>query len=113
MRILIDECVDQQLRFFEFAEHECETAQFAGLDGMKNGRLLDAAEAAGFDVLITVDQSIPDQRSRWQGRKAGIDHFVRSHESAARFETAGSGGDCCAALDRRWSGGQNRVKPRH
>jgi hypothetical protein len=70
MRILIDECVDQQLRF-EFAEHECETAQFAGLAGMKNGRLLDAAEAAGFDVLITVDQSIPDQQSL-AGRKLAL-----------------------------------------
>jgi hypothetical protein len=29
----------------------------------KNGRLLEAAEAAGFDVLITVDQNIPDQQN--------------------------------------------------
>jgi hypothetical protein len=70
MRILLDECVDQQLRF-EFAEHECETAQFAGLAGMKNGRLLDAAEVAGFDVLITVDQSIPGQQSL-TGRKLAL-----------------------------------------
>lgn len=28
---------------------------------LKNGQLLEAAEAAGFEVLITVDQSIPDQ----------------------------------------------------
>jgi hypothetical protein len=27
------------------------------------GRRLDAAEAAGFDVLVTVDQSIPDQQN--------------------------------------------------
>jgi hypothetical protein len=33
------------------------------LAGLKNGRLLDAAEAAGFDVLITVDQNIPDQQN--------------------------------------------------
>jgi len=34
----------------------------------KNGRLLEAAEAAGFDVVITVDQNIPDQQNlagRW------------------------------------------------
>jgi hypothetical protein len=30
---------------------------------LKNGRLLEAAEAAGFDVLITVDQNIPDQQN--------------------------------------------------
>jgi hypothetical protein len=31
--------------------------------GLKNGRLLDAAEAAGFNVLLTVDQNIPDQQN--------------------------------------------------
>jgi hypothetical protein len=31
--------------------------------GFENGRLLEAAEAAGFDVLITVDQNIPDQQN--------------------------------------------------
>jgi predicted nuclease of predicted toxin-antitoxin system len=62
MRLLIDECVDQRLRRL-FAAHDCQTAAFAGLAGLKNGRLLDAAEAAGFEVLITVDQNIPDQQN--------------------------------------------------
>jgi len=43
---------------FSFPGHHCETARFAKLSGLKNGRLLDAAEAAGFDVLITVEQHI-------------------------------------------------------
>jgi len=30
---------------------------------LKNGRLLEAADAAGFDVLITADQNIPDQQN--------------------------------------------------
>jgi hypothetical protein len=30
---------------------------------MKNGMLLEAAEAAGFDVIITTDQEIPFQQS--------------------------------------------------
>lgn len=62
MRLLIDECVDERLRLL-FPGHECQTARFAKLAGLKNGRLLDAAEAAGFDVLITVDQNIPDQQN--------------------------------------------------
>jgi hypothetical protein len=62
MRLLLDECVDQRLRYF-FPEHECHTAAFANLAGLKNGRLLDAAEASGFDVLITVDQQIPSQQN--------------------------------------------------
>ncbi len=32
-----------------------------GLKGKKNGELLQAAEAAGYDVLLTVDQRIPRQ----------------------------------------------------
>jgi hypothetical protein len=62
MRLLIDECIDQRLRFL-FPEHDCQPAGFANLAGLKNGRLLEAAEAAGFDVLITVDQSIPEQQN--------------------------------------------------
>jgi len=55
MRLLIDECIDQRLRFL-FPDHDCKTAAFAKLAGLKNGRLLDAAEAAAFDALITVDR---------------------------------------------------------
>jgi predicted nuclease of predicted toxin-antitoxin system len=62
MRTLIDECVDERLRHL-FPGHDCQTARFAGLAGLKNGRLLDAAEAAGFNVLLTVDQNIPDQQN--------------------------------------------------
>ena len=62
MRILVDECVDERLRHF-FPGHDCETARFAGMAGLKNGWLLEAAEAAGFQVLITVDQNIPDQQN--------------------------------------------------
>ena len=62
MKVLIDECVDERLRLL-FPGHECQTARFANLAGLKNGRLLEAAEAAGFDVLITVDQNIPDQQN--------------------------------------------------
>ena len=62
MKILIDECVDERLRLL-FRGHDCQTARFAGLAGLKNGCLLEAAEAAGFDVLITVDQNIPDQQN--------------------------------------------------
>jgi hypothetical protein len=46
-----------------FPDHDCQTAAFAKLAGLKNGRLLDAAEVAGFEVLITVDQNIPDQQN--------------------------------------------------
>ena len=70
MRLLIDECVDERIRFL-FQEHDCRTARYANLAGLKNGRLLDAAEAAGFEVLITVDQSMPDQPDL-RGRRLSI-----------------------------------------
>ena len=62
MRILIDECVDQRLRLL-FIGHECQTAAYAGFAGLKNGVLLTAAEAAGFEVLITTDQETPFQQN--------------------------------------------------
>jgi predicted nuclease of predicted toxin-antitoxin system len=70
MRLLIDECIDERLRLL-FPGHDCQTARFANLAGLKNGRLLEAAETAGFDVLITVDQNIPD-RQNLAGRKIAI-----------------------------------------
>jgi predicted nuclease of predicted toxin-antitoxin system len=62
MKLLVDECVDERLRLL-FPGHDCQTARFANLAGLKNGHLLEAAEAAGFDVLVTVDQNIPDQQN--------------------------------------------------
>ena len=59
---MIDECVDERLRFL-FPGHDCQTARFANLAGLKNGALLEAAESAGFDVLITADQNIPEQQN--------------------------------------------------
>ena len=62
MRLLIDECIDERLRLL-FPCHDCQTARFASLAGLTNGRLLEAAEAASFDVLITVDRHIPVNRT--------------------------------------------------
>jgi len=62
MRLVIDECIDERMRHL-FPGHECQTARFANLAGLKNGCLLESAEQAGFDVLITADQNIPDQQN--------------------------------------------------
>jgi hypothetical protein len=62
MRILLDECVDQRLRSL-FVGHHCQTAAYAKLSGVKNGALLTAAEAAGFEAIVTTDQEIPDQQN--------------------------------------------------
>ena len=70
MRLLFDECIDERLRLL-FPDHDYQTARFAKLAGLKNGRLLEAAEAAGFNVLITADQSIPDQQN-FAGRHISV-----------------------------------------
>jgi hypothetical protein len=62
MRVLIDECIDERFRH-HLPGHDCQTARYAGLAGLRNGELLDAAEAAKFDVLITVDQGIEYQQN--------------------------------------------------
>ncbi len=61
MRMLLDECLPLDLRR-EFPGHEAHTVQWAGLKGKKNGELLRAAELAGYEVFLTVDQGIPHQQ---------------------------------------------------
>jgi len=62
MFILIDECVDQPLRWL-FSGHNCQTAAYAKLAGLKNGALLAAAEESGFDGIMTTDQEISSSRT--------------------------------------------------
>ena len=52
-------------------DHDCQTARYAGLAGLKNGELLTAAETAKFDVFLTVDQGIEYQQNL-SGRKIAI-----------------------------------------
>jgi hypothetical protein len=47
MRVLLDECVDQRLRN-HFPKHDVQSAQYAGLVGLKNGDLLNASESVSF-----------------------------------------------------------------
>ena len=62
MRVLIDECIDERFRHY-LPGHECQTARYAGLAGLKNGELLAAAESAQFEVFVTADQGIEYQQN--------------------------------------------------
>lgn len=62
MKILIDEDVPQQLRHY-FPGHDAATVGYMQWRGTKNGKLLELAEAQGFDVLLTADQSLPYQQN--------------------------------------------------
>lgn len=62
MRVLLDECVDEDLRHL-LKGHEVQTVRYAQMAGLKNGALLQAAEAAGFEVIVTTDQGIAHQQN--------------------------------------------------
>ncbi|BDC50323.1 hypothetical protein F183_A26390 [Bryobacterales bacterium F-183] len=69
MRLLLDECVDEDLRH-SLTDHDCQTARYAQLAGLDDNQLLTAAEAKGFEVLITVDQHLPFQQNLEAGNLA-------------------------------------------
>ena len=62
MRVLLDENLPHKLRL-HLPEHDVVTVAFAGLDGLKNGRLMKAAEDAGFEVFVTADRALPYQQN--------------------------------------------------
>lgn len=43
--------------------HDVEEARSHGWDTLQNGELLDAAEAAGFDVFVTTDRNLQYQQN--------------------------------------------------
>ena len=62
MRILFDHGTPAPLRSF-LTEHTVTEAKAQGWDTFKNGDLLSAAEAAGFDVLVTTDKNMRYQQN--------------------------------------------------
>jgi hypothetical protein len=70
MRVLLDERIDERFRNY-LPGHDCQSARYAGLAGLKNGDLPTAAEKAQFDVFLTVDQGIEYQQNL-TGRSIGI-----------------------------------------
>ena len=61
MKVLLDECVPRKLKQ-ELAEHEVLTVTEHGWSGIKNGKLLELAEAE-FEVFLTVDQNLKYQQN--------------------------------------------------
>ena len=71
MHILFDNGTPRQLRRQLFG-HEIETAMERGWDTLANGVLLDRAEEAGYEVLITTDQGIRYQQNMSNRRMAVV-----------------------------------------
>jgi len=62
MRVLFDQGTPVPIRRF-LTRHNVRTAAEQSWTMLENGQLLDAAEANGFDVLLTTDKNIRHQQN--------------------------------------------------
>jgi hypothetical protein len=70
MLILLDQGTPVPLRSF-LKEHTVRTAAQQGWSALSNGELLRAAEAQGFDVVLTTDKNLAFQQNL-ENRKIAI-----------------------------------------
>jgi len=70
MRVLFDQAIPVPIRSYLIG-HEVRTAAQQGWDTLLNGELLLAAEAAGFEVLLTTDKNMRYQQNL-AGRKIAV-----------------------------------------
>ncbi|MDQ2776037.1 MAG: hypothetical protein M3Y57_14140 [Acidobacteriota bacterium] len=76
-RVLFDQNVPRPLRRLLTA-CEVKVADEMGWSRTKNGLLLDAAEQAGFEVLLSGDQTIKYEQNM-RGRKLGVISMSDNH----------------------------------
>jgi hypothetical protein len=62
MRLLLDECVPRPLKQ-DLVGHDVHHVVDMGWSSKRNGELLQLMVAAGFDALLTVDQSLEFQQN--------------------------------------------------
>lgn len=70
MRVLFDNGTPRGLAA-ALTNHVVEEARARGWDTLQNGALLEAAEAAGFEVFVTTDRNLRYQQ-RLAGRRLAI-----------------------------------------
>lgn len=70
MRVLFDNGTPRGVAAV-LTDHVVEEARARGWDTLRNGELLDAAEAAGFDVFVTTDRNLRFQQNL-TGRRIAI-----------------------------------------
>ena len=70
MRVLFDQATPVPIRPFLMG-HTVSTATHEGWDRLRNGELLNAAEAAGFEVLVTTDKNMRYQQNL-SGRRIAL-----------------------------------------
>ncbi len=91
MKILFDANTPAPLARF-LRGHDVMRADELGWQGLENGALLDAAEQAGFDLLLACDQNVRYQQN-FASRKLALvilssNHWPTLRRVAARIATA-------------------------
>jgi len=71
MLVLFDNGTPRTLARFLIDHHMVTEARARGWEKLENGELLDEAEAAGFEVLVTTDKNLRYQQNL-KGRKIAI-----------------------------------------
>ncbi|MGA3017289.1 MAG: DUF5615 family PIN-like protein [Bryobacteraceae bacterium] len=91
MKILFDANTPAPLARF-LRGHQVMRADELGWQGLENGELLEAAEQAGFDVLLTCDQNVPHQQNFTRRKLALVilssNHWPTLRQTAAQIATA-------------------------
>jgi hypothetical protein len=82
MRVLFDQGTPVPIRK-ALAGHTVKTAREQGWSTLANGTLLDAAEEAGFDVLLTTDTNLLYQQNL-EGRKIAVVILSKNRWSLVR-----------------------------
>ena len=62
MKVLLDECLTKKAKKY-LNEFEIVTVSEASFNGLKNGKLLEAAVEEGFNILLTIDKNIDHQQN--------------------------------------------------
>ena len=69
-KVLLDHCVPRPFERL-LPGHEARHTSRLGWGGLSNGRLLAAAEEAGFEVLLTIDQNLRYEQNM-SGRRIAV-----------------------------------------
>lgn len=91
MKVLFDANTPAPLARY-LRKHRVTRADELGWQGLENGALLDVAEQAGFDVLLTCDQNVRYQQNLTGRRLAVVilstNHWPSLRPVAARVATS-------------------------